>query len=100
MHRDAGYEASAEQMRIDRLAEGRKRPSADEAVEPVLTKWLTALAEPEPARRSGVPEARSIEFDVSIDARRAPIWEHSEVQATLLGLLGRDFQAPCLAVLD
>ena len=90
----------AEQMRIDPLAEGRKRPSADQAVEPVFAKRPTALAEPEPAGRLGVPEAWSIEFDIPIDARRAPIGKHGKVQATLLGLLGGDLEAPGRAVLD
>jgi hypothetical protein len=44
MHRGAGYETRTEQMRIDPLAEGGARPSADEAVEPVLAKRPTALA--------------------------------------------------------
>ena len=61
---------------------------------PVLANRPTALAEPEPARRAGIPEEWSIKFDIPIDARRTPIWEHGKMQATLLGLLGGDPREP------
>ena len=38
--------------------------------------------------------------NIPIDARRRPIGQHGKVQATLLGLLGGDLDAPGRTVLD
>jgi Na+/proline symporter len=45
----AGRKARSDQMRIDSLAEGLTRPSANQAIERVLAKRSTVSAEPEPA---------------------------------------------------
>ena len=100
MNGGAGRKARPEQMRIDPLAEGLTRPSANQAVERVVAKRPAVSAEPEPAGRLGVTEQWAVMVDIAIDARRAPIGQDGEVRSAFFGLLGGDLDAPGRPVLD
>ena len=87
-------------MRIDPLAESMKGSVTDHAIEPIGGERSTIRGQPESVRRFGVKQKGTVVVNVTINTRRALIWEDGQMHTAGLCLLCRNVDAPGGAILD